>query len=295
MQYPAYPVPPTAIRRVDFSYGHLNVSGTYGSYATLTRRDARFIFEYVRQLRHENLVVQSLSLHDFYFPRNDNDNTQDDAHAIMSIFYNGILSACPSLTRVSFYRSFLGNKGVSLLMPAFLHHITSCITAINLGYNDIQGDCGGGDLIRDLLIAKGCTLLSLALPANPQFGAQGARGLGQGIFHRWPNHCVLQELYMGGCSIGNQGLANMLLVSCSPSVARVGDDETTAMTERNTSLTHLDLMQNEISGEEGGRLVGVLLQRFQNLLDLNLWGNPLENDGLARLLPPRKLIGRWID
>jgi Leucine Rich repeat len=140
---------------------------------------------------------------------------------------------------------------VERLFPAF--HNTS-ITTLRLVRNNIQGQ-RGGDVLRALLVGNN-NITKLDLEHNP-IGPEGALGLGQGL----PGSTRLQSLNLWGCSLGNDGLAN-LLPACGESMM-------------NNILTHVNLGKNNIEGATGGDVLELLLLRFPQLKVLQLCENNL--------------------
>ena len=110
-------------------------------------------------------------------------------------------------------------------------------------------------------------MVELHMNFNP-IGPEGAAGLGRGLA---TGNTRLQKLHLLSCSLGNKGLANVVL-------PLRGDGRL------NNSLTHLILGGNRIHGADDGRQVTFLLQRFRALtvLDLNYSSlGPLGTHALA--------------
>jgi Leucine Rich repeat len=174
------------------------------------------------------------------------------------------LPLCTSVATVKLCRTQLEHEHLERLLPAF--HNT-CVTSLDLDDNYIQGH-RGGDVLCNLLVGNN-NVITLSLERNP-LGPEGAIGLGRGLFSR---NTRLQQLYLWGCSLGNDGLANLLLLACA------GDGM------MNNSLTDLGLGNNNIEGATGGCLVKLLLMRFPQLKVLGLSRNNLGPLGACALAP----------
>jgi Leucine Rich repeat len=212
----------------------------------LTAIDSGRIMETLR----ENHRFDTLRIS--FFPLQD--------RAMLDSFRHG-LPLCTSLTAVTFQWN-VGNEELERLHPAFYN---SSITILDLRYNRIHGP-RGGEVLRRLLVGNK-TLRELTLNENI-VGQEVVRALGQGL---GDNKTRLQKLSLCGCQIGNDGLTNLL----------PDDDGRT-----NTFLTELDLSKNDIQGEEGGRRLTLLLERFPSLITLDLDTNPLLGSLGARALAP---------
>jgi Ran GTPase-activating protein (RanGAP) involved in mRNA processing and transport len=121
-----------------------------------------------------------------------------------------------------------------------------------------------------MLLFGNNNIIKLKLRGNP-IGPEGTIGLGQGLFSG--NNTRLQNLVLANCSLGNDGLSNLLLP--------VGDGMI------NNTLTCLDLARNNIEGDKGGgKLLTLLLQRLPALRVLGLSDNNLGPLGARALAWP---------
>jgi Leucine Rich repeat len=228
------------------------------TFTPLTVTDAQCIIECLRN----NPRFHALNLFRCFLHSND---------AVLNIFRDG-LPTCTSLRTVILQRANLNNEDLDRLRPAFYN---TCVTSLDISHNHIQGK-RGGEVIQDLLVGNK-TLLELNVSDNP-IGPEGTIGLGKALLLTTSNnhHHHLQKLVLLRCQIGNDGFANLLLLSTEDGTNGVNN---------NISLTDINLNSNGIQGADGGRLVYVSLQHFQRLKVLCLEANPLGPLGARALAP----------
>jgi hypothetical protein len=156
-----------------------------------------------------------------------------------------------------------GNEDLDRLRPAFYN---TSVTSLRLIDDSIQGKCGS-EVIRDLLVGNN-TLLALDLSFIVIVDPEVASTLGRVLAD---NNNRLQKLTLNRCRYINAAVLAWLLLS-------MGDTS-------HNFLTHLSLVDNKIEGADGGRQVGLLLERFRQLNMLNLHNNNLGPLGARALAP----------
>jgi Leucine Rich repeat len=194
---------------------------------------------------------------------------------------------------------------------------------VDLSYNNIAGTDGGrlvGVLIRECFPTS--SLQEIVLAHNPQFGPLGARALAASLVRTTSpsaysppkssssssssslsicsrsmscSPIVLVKLDLTCCSLGNEGIENLILPSTARSStmftnAAIDDDDANAAANVpvptcNRSITTLILCDNGIHGVAGGQALGTLLRQcFVNVQHLDLSRNALGINGLYRLV-----------
>jgi NLR family CARD domain-containing protein 3 len=147
--------------------------------------------------------------------------------AALNVLRNG-LPLCTSVTKVKLFGDQLTNEGFEGLLPALY---STSVTSIEIRESSFVQGPRGGDVLRAILVDNN-NIIELDLSTNA-IGPGGVIGLGQRIC---TGNTRLQELSLRNSSLGNDGLAKLLLPA--------GGDNGMF----NSSLTHLNLSSNNIEG-----------------------------------------------
>jgi hypothetical protein len=155
--------------------------------------------------------------------------------------------------------SALGSAGLAEIAPA-LYRIIS-IKTLDLSINGLD-DIDSANVLRELL-RRNKTITSLYLAGNT-FGrnAAAARRIFEGVY----SNTALQQLYLRGCGLGDQGIAVLA----------------NALAIRKAAMLELDLRVNEITSV-GVRSLVDNVEAVKTLTKLYLTGNPIGSEGATVL------------
>jgi Leucine Rich repeat len=163
------------------------------------------------------------------------------------------------LQKLNLSRCEIGNEDLKNLGAALEVTNNNSMTVLDLTSNDINGADGGEQI--SLLLQRLLALKELYLRYNSRLGPLGASAMAPGL--AVANH--LEELYLENCSIGNDGVANL-----------VPDGHV------NKSLTRLDLFDTQVL-VDGEEIVG-LAARCTNLDVLDVGGATILSSDQQRRL-----------
>ena len=162
------------------------------------------------------------------------------------------------------------------------------VQSLDLGLARIQGRAGG-EIVRDLLL-NSQSIQKLKIDDNTRLGSEGAAAIAQGLAD---DRCVLQELNLAECRIGNDGIrdvcnalrGNVTLVKLNVggnNITWIGLQCLVDLLQVNTSIESLDLFLDELNddrpvgGGTAGGMISAMLEHNTSLKELYVRSCDLE-------------------